>query len=42
VSACHNVLALEIAGMPRARLYPGSWSDWCRRPDAPVATGLDD
>jgi thiosulfate/3-mercaptopyruvate sulfurtransferase len=39
VSACHNLLALEIAGLSGARLYPGSWSDWSRRPDAPVATG---
>jgi thiosulfate/3-mercaptopyruvate sulfurtransferase len=42
VSACHTLLALEIAGLPGARLYPGSWSDWSRRPDAPVATGSED
>jgi thiosulfate/3-mercaptopyruvate sulfurtransferase len=39
VSACLNLLALEVAGLPGARLYPGSWSDWSTRPDAPVATG---
>lgn len=39
VNACHDLLALELAGLPGARLYPGSWSEWCTRPDAPVATG---
>jgi thiosulfate/3-mercaptopyruvate sulfurtransferase len=39
VSACLNLLAMEVAGLPGARLYPGSWSDWSTRPDAPVATG---
>ncbi|MEE4660706.1 MAG: sulfurtransferase [Halieaceae bacterium] len=29
VSACVNLLSLELAGYDRARLYPGSWSDWC-------------
>lgn len=28
VTACHNILAMELAGMPPAALYPGSWSDW--------------
>jgi thiosulfate/3-mercaptopyruvate sulfurtransferase len=41
ISACHNLLALEIAGFSGARLYPGSWSDWSRRPAAPVATGTE-
>ena len=40
VNACHNLLALELAGVHDARLYAGSWSDWSRR-DAPVATGPD-
>ena len=37
VTACHNLLALEHAGLPGARLFPGSWSEWCARPDAPDA-----
>lgn len=28
VTACHDILAMEVAGMGRAWLYPGSWSDW--------------
>lgn len=39
VSAAHDVLAMEEAGHPGARLYHGSWSDWCSYDDAPVATG---
>jgi 3-mercaptopyruvate sulfurtransferase SseA len=38
ISAGHDLLALEIAGLEGARLYPGSWSDWCARPGAEVAT----
>ena len=40
VTACHNLLALEIAGLPGARLYCGSWSEWIRDPARPVATGV--
>lgn len=36
VTACHNLLALEIAGMSGAKLYPGSWSEWCGDPGRPV------
>jgi len=32
VPACHTLLALEIAGIRGARLYVGSWSEWCRNP----------
>ncbi|QOY95294.1 sulfurtransferase [Massilia sp. UMI-21] len=39
VTACHNLLALEVAGMPGAALYPGSWSEWVADPGRPVATG---
>jgi thiosulfate/3-mercaptopyruvate sulfurtransferase len=39
VTACHNLLALEVAGMPGAALYPGSWSEWSADPTRPVATG---
>jgi thiosulfate/3-mercaptopyruvate sulfurtransferase len=39
VTACHNLLALEIAGLPGARLYPGSWSEWIRDPRHPIARG---
>ena len=38
VNATHHVLAMELAGLPNARLYAGSWSDWSNR-DLPVATG---
>jgi thiosulfate/3-mercaptopyruvate sulfurtransferase len=39
VTACHHLLALAHAGMPGARLYAGSWSEWCRDPARPVARG---
>ena len=42
VTACHNLLALESAGLPGAALYPGSWSEWSAWPDAPIATGPAD
>jgi thiosulfate/3-mercaptopyruvate sulfurtransferase len=42
VTACHNLLALEIAGFPGARLYAGSWSEWIRGGTRPVARGADD
>jgi thiosulfate/3-mercaptopyruvate sulfurtransferase len=37
VTACHSLLALDRAGLPGAKLYVGSWSEWCRRPDRPRA-----
>jgi thiosulfate/3-mercaptopyruvate sulfurtransferase len=37
VTACHNLLALELAGLLGARLYAGSWSEWIRDPTRPVA-----
>lgn len=39
VTACHNLLAMSLAGINQARLYPGSWSEWSGDPDRPVATG---
>jgi thiosulfate/3-mercaptopyruvate sulfurtransferase len=39
VSACHNLLAMEIAGLPGSKLYPGSWSEWCSDPIRPVERG---
>ena len=39
VTACHNLLALEVAGMPGASLYPGSWSEWSADPARAVQTG---
>jgi thiosulfate/3-mercaptopyruvate sulfurtransferase len=38
VSACHNLLALEVAGLTGGKLYPGSWSEWCADSRRPVAT----
>jgi thiosulfate/3-mercaptopyruvate sulfurtransferase len=39
VSACHNLFAMELAGLRGGRLYPGSWSEWCADPKRPVAVG---
>jgi thiosulfate/3-mercaptopyruvate sulfurtransferase len=39
VTACHNLLAMEVAGLPGARLYAGSYSEWIRDPARAVATG---
>lgn len=39
VTACHNLLALEVAGLPGAALYAGSWSEWIADPARPVARG---
>lgn len=39
VTACQNLLAAEHAGLPGARLYVGSWSEWSSDPSRPVATG---
>ncbi|MBI3712144.1 MAG: sulfurtransferase [Burkholderiales bacterium] len=39
VTACHNLLALEVAGLSGAALYPGSWSEWCADVSRPVARG---
>lgn len=39
VTACHNLLALEHAGLSGARIFPGSWSEWSSDPARPIATG---
>jgi len=39
VTACHNLLAMEVAGLPGARLYAGSWSEWVRDPARAMARG---
>ena len=39
VTACHNILAMEIAGLPSGKLYAGSWSEWIADPQHPVAKG---
>ena len=39
VTACHNLLAMEVAGMSGAALYAGSWSEWCSVPSRSVAVG---
>jgi thiosulfate/3-mercaptopyruvate sulfurtransferase len=37
VTSIHHILAMELAGLPGARLYPGSWSEWIRDPTRPIA-----
>jgi thiosulfate/3-mercaptopyruvate sulfurtransferase len=39
VTACHNLLAMEVAGWGPTALYPGSWSEWSSDPARPVARG---
>jgi thiosulfate/3-mercaptopyruvate sulfurtransferase len=39
VTACHNLLAMEHAGLSGGLLYPGSWSEWASDPARPVARG---
>jgi thiosulfate/3-mercaptopyruvate sulfurtransferase len=39
ITACHSVLAMEIAGLSGSALYPGSWSEWIADATRPVATG---
>lgn len=39
VTACHNLLALEHAGLKGGKLYAGSWSEWIVDPSHPIAKG---
>jgi len=39
VTACHNLLAMEHAGLAGSALYPGSWSEWSSDPERPIARG---
>ena len=39
VTACHNLFAMELAGLSGSKLYPGSWSEWCADPSRPVGKG---
>jgi thiosulfate/3-mercaptopyruvate sulfurtransferase len=39
VTACHNLLSLEVAGFVGGKLYAGSWSEWIRDPRRPIARG---
>ena len=41
VTAAHNLLAMEIAGLGGSRLYPGSWSEWIRSEEHPVTVGRE-
>jgi thiosulfate/3-mercaptopyruvate sulfurtransferase len=41
ITACHNILALEIAGISGIKLYVGSWSEWIMDKNRPIAT-IDD
>jgi thiosulfate/3-mercaptopyruvate sulfurtransferase len=39
VTACHNLLAQAVAGLPPMKIFIGSWSQWIRDKSRPVATG---
>ena len=39
VTACHNLFAMELAGLAGSKLYPGSWSEWCADSARAVAKG---
>jgi thiosulfate/3-mercaptopyruvate sulfurtransferase len=39
VAACHNLLAMEVAGLPGGKLYAGSWSEWIADPSRPQEKG---
>lgn len=37
ISACHNIFSMYYAGLGATKVYPGSWSEWCKNPKRPVA-----
>ena len=39
VTACQNILAMEMAGLPGSKLYVGSWSEWITDPSRPISQG---
>lgn len=41
VTSCHDLLAMEVAGIRGGKLYVGSWSEWITDPSRPVASGLE-
>jgi thiosulfate/3-mercaptopyruvate sulfurtransferase len=41
VTACHLLLAMDVAGLPGGQLYAGSWSEWLRDPARPIAVGAE-
>ena len=41
VTACNNIIAMELAGLSGSSMYPGSWSEWITDPKNPVATEID-
>lgn len=41
VTSAHTIFVMERSGLPGARLYPGSWSEWCSDPARPVARGTE-
>jgi len=40
VAACHNALAMEVAGLPGSRVYIGSWSEWSADPARPISRSV--
>ena len=41
VTACHLMLAMDVAGLGGGRLYAGSWSEWIRDPARPIRAGAE-